>query len=195
MNKINDNKKKIIASSVKLFKKYGFENVTINQIINDSKTSKGTFYHYFKAKDDLLTYILDKHDEEIKTFMRALPNDVGAFDIIKMLVRFILKSYKEDNNKTSINNAKHLYHTQLVSSDKFILKEDRYIYVLFSDLVTTAIKNGEIRAGIEPKEVVSNLMVLLRGMLFNWYLCETQFDIVEKGCYLINLYLNDIRQK
>ena len=38
----------------RLFDEKGYENTTIDEIILQSGTSKGSFYHYYSGKDELL---------------------------------------------------------------------------------------------------------------------------------------------
>ena len=47
-------KSKIVSAAWKLFYDNGYENTTIEDIIFESGTSKGSFYHYFESKDALL---------------------------------------------------------------------------------------------------------------------------------------------
>ena len=78
-------KSRIVKSAWNLFYKNGYEGTTINDIITASKTSKGTFYHYFKGKDALLNtlaYLLDDKYEELTATMD--PN-LSACD--KMCIR------------------------------------------------------------------------------------------------------------
>ena len=42
-------KNRIVKAAWNLFYKYGYHDTTVEDIIKLSKTSKGTFYHYFKA--------------------------------------------------------------------------------------------------------------------------------------------------
>ena len=61
-------KSRIIKSAWNLFYKKGYDKTTVEDIINASKTSKGTFYHYFKGKEALLntlSYLLDEKHEEL----------------------------------------------------------------------------------------------------------------------------------
>ena len=48
-------KKKIVSAAWKLFYDQGYDNTTIDDIVFDSGTSKGSFYHYFSGKDALLS--------------------------------------------------------------------------------------------------------------------------------------------
>ena len=47
-------KSKIVKAAWNLFYKKGYHATTIDDIITASRTSKGSFYHYFKGKDALL---------------------------------------------------------------------------------------------------------------------------------------------
>ena len=49
-----DTKTRIKEIGLKLFQERGFENVTINEICEQSGVNKHTFYYYFKSKDELL---------------------------------------------------------------------------------------------------------------------------------------------
>ena len=46
-------KGKIISAAWKLFYEQGYDDTTIDEIIAESGTSKGSFYHYFEGKDAL----------------------------------------------------------------------------------------------------------------------------------------------
>ena len=56
-------KGKIINAAWDLFYEQGYEDTTVEEIIDKSGTSKGSFYHYFEGKDALLgslSYIFDE---------------------------------------------------------------------------------------------------------------------------------------
>ena len=54
MAKGNNTKAKIARVAWKLFHEKGYEETTIDEIILQSGTSKGSFYHYYSGKDELL---------------------------------------------------------------------------------------------------------------------------------------------
>lgn len=67
-------KKRIIRSARALMKKRGFDSVTIQMICEAADIKVGTFYHYFKAKEDLLMEFLPKAEEfeEDKVYQQTL---------------------------------------------------------------------------------------------------------------------------
>ncbi|EEB73448.1 transcriptional regulator, TetR family [Thermococcus sp. AM4] len=45
---------KLVASAMELFAKKGFDKTTVDEIVARAGVAKGTFYLYFKSKDDLI---------------------------------------------------------------------------------------------------------------------------------------------
>ena len=71
MSKKNDRntKGKIITAAWDLFYEQGYDDTTVEEIIEKSGTSKGSFYHYFEGKDALLgslSYIFDEEYAYLK---------------------------------------------------------------------------------------------------------------------------------
>ena len=69
-------KGKIVAAAWQLFYQQGYDDTTIDEIVEASGTSRGSFYHYFDGKDALLSslsYLFDeKYDELIETMSPEL---------------------------------------------------------------------------------------------------------------------------
>src|SRR5215467_13677313 len=51
-------KRKIIDSARKLFNRYGFDNVSVKQVMAGAGLTHGGFYSYFKSKSDLYAEVL-----------------------------------------------------------------------------------------------------------------------------------------
>lgn len=59
-------KEKIINAAWELFREKGYEETTLQDIIDKSGTSRGAFYHHFRAKEDLLFRMAWYFDKNIK---------------------------------------------------------------------------------------------------------------------------------
>lgn len=55
---------KIVSAAWRLFYEQGYEDTTVEEIIELSHTSKGSFYHYFDGKDALLSTLSTLFDEK-----------------------------------------------------------------------------------------------------------------------------------
>lgn len=56
---MNNRKRQIIKACVKLFSEKGFTETSIQDILDEARISKGTFYNYFPSKKECLIAILD----------------------------------------------------------------------------------------------------------------------------------------
>jgi AcrR family transcriptional regulator len=68
-------KGRIVSAAWKLFYEQGYENTTVEEIIAESGTSKGSFYHYFEGKDSLLetlSLIFDEKYEELQSVVEEM---------------------------------------------------------------------------------------------------------------------------
>ena len=75
-------KEKIINAAWRLFKVNGYDNTTVEDIISASKTSKGTFYHYFKGKSALLNTLSMVFDNGYEEYYETVTPDMTMSDIL-----------------------------------------------------------------------------------------------------------------
>ena len=68
---------RIVEAAWRLFYDQGYEDTTVEEIIFESETSKGSFYHYFDGKDALLSSLSVLFDERYEELMQQ-PHDAGS---------------------------------------------------------------------------------------------------------------------
>ncbi|MCP5509987.1 MAG: TetR/AcrR family transcriptional regulator [Chlamydiales bacterium] len=83
-----ERRSEIVAASRSLFLSQGYENTTIQDVMNMLQIAKGTTYHYFKSKEELLEAVVeDMVAEYVKAIERALNESRGnALDRMKILI-------------------------------------------------------------------------------------------------------------
>ena len=73
-------KGRIISAAWKLFYEQGYEDTTVEDIVYESETSKGSFYHYFDGKDALLGTLAYVFDEKYEQLMQTMAPDLDAME-------------------------------------------------------------------------------------------------------------------
>ena len=63
-----------------IFTKNGYDATTVDDIIAASKTSKGTFYHYFKGKDALLSSLSNLFDSKYEELAGVIDPNLPSYD-------------------------------------------------------------------------------------------------------------------
>jgi TetR/AcrR family transcriptional regulator, transcriptional repressor for nem operon len=92
-------KKNIIDSARRLFNRYGFENVSITQIMAGAKLTHGGFYSYFKSKSDLYAEVLNCFftDPEWKNCWEGVHVDLSSTDVGAQVVgAYLSRQHFED---------------------------------------------------------------------------------------------------
>ena len=69
---MNERKRNVVNAAQRLFIEKGFQNTSIQDILEEAKISKGTFYNYFNSKRECLIAIIDNGFEEMKIRRRKL---------------------------------------------------------------------------------------------------------------------------
>ncbi|PAB59822.1 TetR/AcrR family transcriptional regulator [Anaeromicrobium sediminis] len=65
-------KEEIILIGAELIHEYGYHNVGIKKILDVAQIPKGSFYHYFKSKEDLALCIIDFHINRTKAMFSSV---------------------------------------------------------------------------------------------------------------------------
>ena len=90
---------KIIDSARRLFNRYGFEGVSITQIMAGAKLTHGGFYSYFKSKSDLYAEVLNCFftDPEWKNCWEGVHVDLSSTDVGAQVVSaYLSRQHFED---------------------------------------------------------------------------------------------------
>jgi TetR/AcrR family transcriptional repressor of nem operon len=94
---------KIIQSARRLFNRYGFDNVSVTQIMSGAGLTHGGFYSYFDSKSDLYTEVLGCFftDPEWKNCWEGVEVDMSSTDVGPQIVRAYLSQQHFENVENS----------------------------------------------------------------------------------------------
>jgi TetR/AcrR family transcriptional repressor of nem operon len=94
---------KIIQSARRLFNRYGFDNVSVTQIMSGAGLTHGGFYSYFDSKSDLYTEVLGCFftDPEWKNCWEGVEVDMSSTNVGPQIVRAYLSQQHFENVENS----------------------------------------------------------------------------------------------
>ena len=72
---MTESRERLIAAATELFFGGGFHNVGIAEICDVGRVNKGTFYHFFPSKLDLLLEVIDNYVNDIAAKYREIAQD------------------------------------------------------------------------------------------------------------------------
>lgn len=95
IDKANNTKQKIITTATALFSQNGFENTTMQDIMDSTGLSKGALYHHFNSKQDIMEYIIAQKKEAISSLFESLIKN-GELNSIEKIDRLIKELQTDD---------------------------------------------------------------------------------------------------
>jgi AcrR family transcriptional regulator len=192
MEKKINNRVKILNAAWKLFAEKGYDETTVDEIIEATQTSKGTFYHYFKSKEDLLSlfsYIFDERYEELS---KKLDVDMNSFDKLIVLCN---ECFSTIENDYPIDLVARMYSSHLFAKNsKHLLDKNRIYYKLLRNVITEGQQRGHIRDDLSPAEIIKAYTIAERGLIYDWCVCNGEYSLRDYGCKMMKMYLVQIKE-
>ena len=167
---------RIISAAWKLFYEQGYDGTTVEDIVFESGTSKGSFYHYFDGKDALMGTLAYVFDEKYEDLMPTLDPEKGAIETLAYINHEL---YVMIESSVSIDLLTRLLSTQLLArGEKHLLDRSRVYFRLLKKIVRQGAERGEFRPGLAQEEIVRAFAMWERAQLYDWCLCGGDYSLV-----------------
>lgn len=154
---MNTKKRNVLEAAQRLFIKKGFRSTSVNDIIEEAKVSKGTFYNYFSSKNECIIAILENARNETLIKRREIHTQQNTSDvrILAKQMSIRLTVFEEHNLFplfASIINSQEVGLRDLIKRNYF--EEINWLSKRLVDVF-----------GEETKNVATDCAVLALGMI------------------------------
>lgn len=182
-------KGKIVSAAWKLFYEQGYEDTTVEDILDLSGTSKGTFYHYFEGKDALLGTLSVVFDEKYEELLPTIPDDMNSIEALRYLNRELFSMI---DSSISLDLLARLLSTQLVTrGEKHLLDRNRVYFRLLREIVTKGQERGEIRRDLTVNEITKAYALMERALMYDWCLCGGEYSLSKYSAEMMGMFLKN----
>ena len=189
--KKNQTKKKIVSAAWRLFYEQGYGNTTVDDIVELSGTSKGSFYHYFEGKDALLSSLSILFDEKYEELMPKMDPEMNSFEKLMYLNRELFSMIERT---VPIDLLARMYSTQLVTrGEKHLLDHNRVYYRLLRSIVLEGQERGQINREIPAAEITKLYALCERALLYDWCICSGEYSLTLYSQKMMPLFLAEAR--
>ena len=184
---------KIVSAAWKLFYEQGYEDTTVEEIIEVSQTSKGSFYHYFDGKDALLSTLSSLFDEKYEELMETLDPEMNAMD---QLLYLNSELFGMIENSISLDLLARLLSTQLTTSgEKHLLDHNRIYYKLLRRIIARGQEKGELDSKSSVSEMVKLYALAERALMYDWCLCGGENSLRKYSADIMPGFLSSFLPK
>ncbi|MBE6799221.1 MAG: TetR/AcrR family transcriptional regulator [Ruminococcaceae bacterium] len=192
IRKNNRNTKgRIVSAAWKLFYDKGYDATTVEDIVWESGTSKGSFYHYFESKDALLSSLSYLFDNK---YMELEPELANKSSVLGSLLFLNEQLFGMIEDSVDISLLSRLFSTQLtIKGEQSLLDRDRFYYKLIKKLVLSGQEAGEITTAMTAKEIVKYYAICERALMYDWCLCKGDYSLREYGKRTMPMFLEKLK--
>ena len=184
---------RIVSAAWKLFYEQGYDDTTVEEIVEESGTSKGSFYHYFSGKDALLSSLSDLFDDKYQELIPTLDEDMDSFDKLMYLNQELFLMI---DNSVSLDLVARMYSSQLVTAgEKHLLDHNRLYYKLLRQIVSEGQKKGELRADATVNEIVKAYTLCERALIYDWCISNGDYSLCQYAKTMMPVFLGSFRTK
>lgn len=183
----NQTKSRIVTAAWQLFYKYGYDNTTIDDIVEASNTSKGSFYHYFESKDALLGSLSVLFDEKYDEIMEDVDAVGGPLEKLVYMNRELFLMIE---NTVSVTLLCRLFSTQLVTKgERHLLEPERTYYKLLRQITIEGQEVGLFRDDLSINDITKAYAMFERGMMYDWCLSSGNYSLCQYSQQVLPLFL------
>ena len=169
-------RERIVQSAKKLHEEHGLSNVSVDEIVAEANVSKGSFYVYFKRKEDVASEIafrrFDELKESLEQFRGTAAAKLGCFltESVKYIEEQGLSICKEWMKSAVCPNDGDRPGEGKLSYDRdFILKT-----------LLSAKETGELRNDSPTEVLTDTIMAEYYGCVTMWSMTDGSFPMQER---------------
>ncbi|MDP3386938.1 MAG: TetR/AcrR family transcriptional regulator [Eubacteriales bacterium] len=184
----------IIQAAIEEFGKYDYNRASVNTIIENSETSKGTFYHYFKNKADLYLLLIQKVSFEKMKFLHSTADtdltvgtELSIFELLRTQMEASVR-FASAYPLYAMFSSKVANETNQEIRKKIDAEIGHATNEYFSELVKQNIKDKILRDDM-PEEFVIKILVYMISH-FNEFLLRSGIQVEFENTTKITEYLN-----
>lgn len=137
----DERKNEIIDTAARLFGEKGYEKCSVNDILNAIGIAKGTFYHYFKSKEEVLDAVIDKTTEMIVERVKEVAEN-DKFDPEDKLLLVFMSMKVEDQVEEGLLEEMHKAENALMHQ-KSLVSSVNALTPILTEVVKEGIQKGE----------------------------------------------------
>ncbi|MFC9540183.1 TetR/AcrR family transcriptional regulator [Lysinibacillus sp. NPDC056959] len=185
-----ETKKHLYLTALTLFQTKGFDQVTVDEIVQQSNSSKGAFYGHFSSKYDIFLEKFKEIDHFYEEFTTTLPVKLSFKEKVILLIDAQMTYLKDD---LGMDLMRSVYKSGLIENERnFFSNSERKLYKILHSFIQKAIKDGELSVQINVQETVIYMTRCMRGSLYDWLVFGKDFDLLHESKGFIAIFLDGL---
>ena len=172
--KSDQTRKKIYDAAMLLFGQRGAETVSVNDICKEAGVAVGTFYYYYKTKEELYLQAEQVVYDMVESIFPSTQSDVSP----KTFVREFFADYARQNQTMGTDGIARLRH------DRYMYNEaggDRHpkAQTFLEEKLAACQEQGLVSGRFSAAFIANELFISAKGLVLEWCIHSGGFDLEE----------------
>ncbi len=161
MKKGERRKQALLKIAYEMFLTKGYENTSVDEIIEKAEIAKGTYYYYFESKEQMLEEVIGMMIEAEEEKARMI---LGADIPVQQKLVGVIGSFRPETGEMEISDALHRPEN-IIMHEKINERLMTAIVPLLSEIVEEGVRDGIFACGDIPERV--KVIMVVATELFN----------------------------
>ncbi len=170
---------KIVEAAKKVIAEKGFKNVSVEDIVKEAGVATGSFYTYFKRKEDIIEEINQTDFYRLAEMANGLP-DADILDRLAFYCGRFLSAIEE----SGIEICRQWIRNNLSPANMYIRGEEitkyDYDYRAMQRILDEAVKRGELKEDAPVDALALYINAELYGLMVAWCMSDAKVVGSEK---------------
>jgi TetR/AcrR family transcriptional regulator, cholesterol catabolism regulator len=157
-------KERLYTAALELFHERGYDQTSVDEIAERADVARGTFFNHFQRKEDLISTWGQRRRDRLADVLaeEATPERATAADRLRHCLTILARINEEERERA----APML--TAWVKAGRPLVEEP-YVAELFAAIVEDGRRDGELRPGLEPRQIGNIFRDIYLGALYRWF--------------------------
>lgn len=183
---------KIINAAMDQFAELHYSNVTVNQIVQRGRIPKGSFYQYFKNKDDLYIYLFTELGDTKLDMFERLKGNIPNISFKEYMIKYIMELKKLEASNDQIHNLKREFLKECPQNIKkqILNLEMPKSLRSFKRVIDSYIEKGEFRKNLDSKAAAYVVVMSISNL--EYYDLNDKEDIIVALMRVIDFLVDSL---
>lgn len=186
MNKDEEVKKEIKDAAKRVFRKWGLNKTTMEDIAHEAGKGKSTLYYYFKSKEEIFENVsIDELNNILMKAKAAIEGINSPKDKLKVYIATTFIEIKETAGIYSLLKGEIKGNMALIDNirKRFDISEE----IIILEILKLGLKFNEFNflKDMELKKVATVIMEIIRGLELNLFLEDEDSEKVDIAIRLL----------
>lgn len=177
-------KESMLEQVLVVIKEKGYDHITVDEICEELGVTKGSFYHHFKSKSDLIFQRYKLLEGQISDYYNQRIN-LPAVEQLRAMFNWYIEYFSEEN----INESRVVTRFNLDQEWKNFGITNTFQKKIMANIIRRGVEEKVFRKKLDPLDITEFIFFNIYGILIQWLANPEKFEFDKNLNHFYYAYL------